>query len=75
MGSNSKLKTQNSKLAKLPGLLLDWFATNARDLPWRRTHDAYSVWVSEIILQNTEARFRMGFSKHFKNHCTNESRS
>ena len=56
MGSNSKLNTQNSKLAKLPGLLLDWFAANARDLPWRRTHDAYSVWVSEIMLQQTQVK-------------------
>ena len=34
-------------------LLLDWFAANARDLPWRRTRDPYAVWVSEIMLQQT----------------------
>ena len=36
--------------------MLDWFAANARDLPWRRTHDAYSVWVSEIMLQQTQVK-------------------
>ena len=34
--------------------LLDWFAKNARDLPWRRTRDPYAIWVSEIMLQQTQ---------------------
>jgi A/G-specific adenine glycosylase len=34
-------------------MLLDWFDTNARDLPWRRTSDPYAIWVSEIMLQQT----------------------
>ncbi len=33
--------------------LLGWYGENARDLPWRRTRDAYVVWVSEIMLQQT----------------------
>ena len=33
--------------------LLDWYACNARDLPWRRTRNPYAVWLSEIILQQT----------------------
>ena len=33
--------------------LLDWYAHNGRDLPWRRDHDPYRVWVSEIMLQQT----------------------
>ena len=37
-------------------LLLEWFAANARDLPWRRTHDPYAVWVSEIMLQQTQVK-------------------
>jgi A/G-specific adenine glycosylase len=35
--------------------LLDWFATNGRDLPWRRTRDPYAVLVSEVMLQQTQA--------------------
>ncbi|HYF91990.1 MAG TPA: A/G-specific adenine glycosylase [Symbiobacteriaceae bacterium] len=33
--------------------LLDWFAVHQRDLPWRRSRDAYRIWVSEIMLQQT----------------------
>jgi A/G-specific adenine glycosylase len=50
---NSKLKTKNSKLV---ATLLDWFAANARDLPWRRTRDPYAIWVSEIMLQQTQVK-------------------
>ena len=34
--------------------LLCWFAANARHLPWRRTLDPYAIWVSEIMLQQTQ---------------------
>jgi A/G-specific adenine glycosylase len=33
--------------------LLVWYTDNARDLPWRNTHDAYAIWVAEIMLQQT----------------------
>src|SRR5271170_3396289 len=33
--------------------LLKWFDQNQRDLPWRRDHDPYRVWLSEIMLQQT----------------------
>jgi len=36
--------------------LLHWFAQNARDLPWRRTRDPYAIWVSEIMLQQTQVK-------------------
>ncbi|MCR4412369.1 MAG: A/G-specific adenine glycosylase [Thermoguttaceae bacterium] len=31
-----------------------WFARHARDLPWRRTRDPYAIWISEIMLQQTQ---------------------
>ena len=34
--------------------LLAWFRANARTLPWRGTGDPYAVWVSEIMLQQTQ---------------------
>ncbi|MCP4661956.1 MAG: A/G-specific adenine glycosylase [bacterium] len=34
--------------------LVNWFGRHARDLPWRRTRDPYAVWVSEIMLQQTQ---------------------
>jgi len=50
---NAKLKTKKSKLVSL---LLDWFSKSARDLPWRRTRDPYAIWVSEIMLQQTQVK-------------------
>ena len=33
--------------------LLEWFAQNGRELPWRGIADPYGIWVSEVILQQT----------------------
>ncbi len=33
--------------------LLEWYAVNKRELPWRNTKNPYLIWVSEIILQQT----------------------
>ena len=34
--------------------LLAWFADHARDLPWRRDRNPYRIWVSEVMLQQTQ---------------------
>ena len=34
--------------------LLAWFALHARELPWRGTRDLYRIWISEIMLQQTQ---------------------
>jgi len=36
--------------------LLKWFRENGRDLPWRGTKDPYAIWLSEIILQQTQVK-------------------
>ena len=41
------------KLRAASARLLDWYARNKRDLPWRRSTDPYAIWVSEIMLQQT----------------------
>jgi A/G-specific adenine glycosylase len=35
-------------------LLLAWFRTHGRDLPWRQTHDPYAILVSEVMAQQTQ---------------------
>lgn len=40
--------------------LTDWFSSQHRDLPWRRTHDPYAVLVAEIMLQQTQVKTVMG---------------
>lgn len=37
-----------------PLALVSWFEAHARDLPWRRNHDPYRVWLSEVMLQQTQ---------------------
>src|SRR6202142_1335662 len=34
--------------------LLKWFEDSKRDLPWRKSRDPYFIWVSEIMLQQTQ---------------------
>ncbi|HNQ89338.1 MAG TPA: A/G-specific adenine glycosylase [Verrucomicrobiota bacterium] len=36
--------------------LLAWYRAQARDLPWRQTTDPYAIWVSEVMLQQTQVR-------------------
>ena len=51
----------NRQLKRLVPLLLTWFSANARDLPWRRTRDPYAIWVSEIMLQQTQVKTVMPY--------------
>lgn len=43
-----KMPFETDKLKK-------WFAENKRDLPWRRLRSPYAVWISEVMLQQTQA--------------------
>jgi A/G-specific adenine glycosylase len=45
--------------------LLRWFENNGRDLPWRKTRDPYAIWVSEIMLQQTQVATVIPYYKNF----------
>ncbi len=45
-------------------IIIQWYEANKRDLPWRNTTDAYSIWVSEVILQQT--RVAQGLSYYVR---------
>ena len=47
--------------------LLKWFRENGRDLPWRQTHDPYAIWLSEIILQQTQVKQGWEYWERFIN--------
>ena len=49
----------------LPALLLPWYETEHRDLPWRHTKEPYAVWLSEIMLQQTRAAAVIGYYHRF----------
>ena len=42
------------ELVKFQQILLDWFRDNKRPLPWRNTYNPYHIWISEIMLQQTQ---------------------
>lgn len=50
---------------RLTALLLDWFARSARFLPWRQNKDPYPVWLSEIMLQQTQVQTVIPYYQKF----------
>src|SRR6478735_4508207 len=48
--------------------LLAWFSAEARQLPWRGTRDLYRIWVSEIMLQQTQVATVIGYFERFVAH-------
>ena len=47
------LKLTSLKAERMRRRLLRWYDTQKRDLPWRASRDPYTIWVSEIMLQQT----------------------
>ncbi|MBR5561230.1 MAG: A/G-specific adenine glycosylase [Clostridia bacterium] len=45
--------------------VLNWYDAGHRDLPWRHTKDAYRIWVSEIMLQQTRAETVISYYDRF----------
>ncbi len=45
--------------------ILSWFAEYKRDLPWRRTKDPYRIWISEVMLQQTQVDRVVSFYERF----------
>jgi A/G-specific adenine glycosylase len=45
--------------------LLAWFRRHQRDLPWRRTADPYQIWISEIMLQQTQVATVVPYFERF----------
>ncbi|MBD2091625.1 A/G-specific adenine glycosylase [Microcoleus sp. FACHB-1515] len=43
-------------VSELRRSLLTWYAESGRDLPWRQTRNVYRIWVSEIMLQQTQVK-------------------
>jgi A/G-specific adenine glycosylase len=42
--------------SRLSQALLEWYAEQGRDLPWRHLRDPYAIWISEIMLQQTQVK-------------------
>jgi len=53
---------------RIDKILVSWYLENKRDLPWRRAKDPYKIWLSEIILQQTQVVQGMPYYEKFVNH-------
>lgn len=45
--------------------LIKWYQKSKRDLPWRKDHDAYHIWISEIMLQQTRVQAVIPYYERF----------
>ncbi|HWH78349.1 MAG TPA: hypothetical protein VNT76_13295, partial [Candidatus Binatus sp.] len=45
--------------------LLNWYDRNRRELPWRRNRDPYAIWISEIMLQQTQVKTVLPYYEKF----------
>ncbi|MDE6111802.1 MAG: A/G-specific adenine glycosylase, partial [Bacteroidales bacterium] len=52
-------------MSQLSDLLIDWYSENKRILPWRDTQDPYPIWLSEIILQQTQVKQGLPYFNRF----------
>ena len=50
---------------ELSHVLAAWFEDHARDLPWRKRRTPYRVWLSEIMLQQTQVVTAVGYFEKF----------
>jgi A/G-specific adenine glycosylase len=45
--------------------LIQWYGANQRDLPWRRSRNPYHIWVSEVMLQQTQVSTVLSYYRRF----------
>jgi A/G-specific adenine glycosylase len=56
---------QEPRTSKITNNLLGWYRRSHRDLPWRRTRDPYRIWVSEVMLQQTQVATVIPYYERF----------
>jgi len=54
-----------AELKALRRKAMEWFESHGRDLPWRNTSDRYSIWLSEIMLQQTQVATVIPYYQRF----------
>lgn len=60
------LRQTTSRMKLIHSTLLTWHKQHGRhDLPWQNTHDAYRIWVSEIMLQQTQVTTVIPYYQRF----------
>ena len=60
------MKSKCDKDSQFSKQIVQWYRKNGRsDLPWRKNVTAYRVWISEIMLQQTQVKTVIPFFKKF----------
>jgi A/G-specific adenine glycosylase len=63
--SIKRMKFSGQERGAIRSALLEWFCRNARPLPWRKNGDPYAVWVSEVMLQQTQVATVIRYYQRF----------
>jgi len=58
----------NRKIIPIQTQLLEWYIKNHRKLPWRQTTDPFAIWVSEVMLQQTQVKTVLSYYREFLEH-------
>ena len=61
----SNASSRRAHIAPIRRALLSWYRHHARPLPWRETRDPYAVWVSEVMLQQTQVATVIPYYQRF----------
>lgn len=48
------IRLSSAEIDQLRRSLLTWYDREGRTLPWRNIYDPYSIWIAEIMLQQTQ---------------------
>jgi len=59
------------KIRQIQSKLFLWYKKNKRPLPWRETDDPYCIWVSEVMLQQTQVNTVLPYYRTFLLHFPN----
>ena len=59
------MRKGEEKLTAIRVALPAWYKRHRRDLPWRRTRDPYAIWISEVMLQQTQVATVIPYFRKF----------
>ena len=65
------LYMKSKKIRQIQSQLFLWYKKNQRPLPWRETDDPYCIWVSEVMLQQTQVNTVLPYYRTFLLHFPN----
>jgi len=56
---------KKKEIQSLRKALISWYLANQRDLPWRKNNDPYHIWLSEVMLQQTQVKTVTPYYRRF----------